>query len=259
MSQNLRTQNKAYGIFDVPFLVRLIEAHKNIKSALDIGTGDGSFALEIAQKLPAVNFLAVDVNANIISQANSMATAQNIKNIAYAESFFDRNFPLKTYDLIFTKFTLQHTHDIQTFINEVHRRLNPGGLFAVIEEYWLDTMLEDKVWQGFRRFMLKTYKAFGSNPFVPRDLPSLLQKSGFANIQSSLSMNSPSTIGIDPFVDLLRIMPGHVKVLAPDKYVWEDSFLNEMEVWIEKSIRTGKIDPPIPIAHVTAQKRSSSS
>lgn len=50
---------------------------------LDIGCGKGQFAMEIAQRNPDVNFIAVEINRNVIVQACEKAQRAGLKNLRF--------------------------------------------------------------------------------------------------------------------------------------------------------------------------------
>ena len=50
---------------------------------LEIGCGKGQFAVEIAKRNPDKNFLAVEINENVIVQAMEKAKKENLKNLRF--------------------------------------------------------------------------------------------------------------------------------------------------------------------------------
>lgn len=253
VEQGLKVQNGAYGVLDAPFLDQVLGSRPSIKKALDIGTGDGSFIADIARRHPSVSFLAIDLNPDLIEKANARKASLGLNNIEYRTAFFDGTFESDRYDVIFTRFTLEHSTDPHGFLREVAERLEGGGCFAVVEEYWFDTLVEDDTWRMFRKYMLASYDAFGGNPYVPRDLTGWLRAAGFSEIKSSLSMCSPATIGANAFRELVLTVPTLIHKIKPG--IWDEEFFPVLEGWIDEVIATNRLDPFIPLAHVIAWKR----
>lgn len=252
VNQGMKVQNRAYGVLDIPFLDNLIKSDPSVKEVLDIGTGEGSFILEVAKRNPGTSFTGIDRNGDLIEMARTQASSDTVGNAAFEPAFFDESFDRELYDLIFTRFTIEHASDPKSFIREVYDRLKPGGIFVVVDEYWLDLQFEDDVWQRFRQFMLKTYEAFKANPFIPRDLSGWLHNAGYKNVKSCLPVYSPATIGYDNFKELVLNIPVLINKFLPD--TWDEEYLSELEVWLNTKVKEGKIDPAITMAHITANK-----
>ena len=50
---------------------------------LEIGCGKGQFAMEIAKRHPDINFIAVEINRNVIVQACEKAKRENLQNLRF--------------------------------------------------------------------------------------------------------------------------------------------------------------------------------
>ena len=50
---------------------------------LEIGCGKGQFAMEIAKRHPEINFIAVEINRNVIVQACEKAKRENLNNLRF--------------------------------------------------------------------------------------------------------------------------------------------------------------------------------
>ena len=251
--QGYKVQNNAYGVLDRPFLNGILAEHSDIKNVLDIGTGEGSFILPIAKQNPDISFTCIDLNEELIRRASASAKTERVKNIGFQTASFDENYNHNPCDLIFTRFTLEHSHTPQVFVNEVFKRLKPGGIFAIIDESWLDDDTNDATWGEFRKYMRQSYKAFQCNPHVARDVTNWLEQAGFSDIKLSTATYSPSTVGPEQFRALILTIPVLINKFVESE-IWPDDYLEGLELWIDDIIKTGRIDPRISFAHVTAQK-----
>ncbi|MTI29997.1 methyltransferase domain-containing protein [Xanthovirga aplysinae] len=256
LSKALKVQAKAFGILDIPFLLQILDNHP-INKVLDIGTGEGSFILEIAKRKPEIDFVAMDHNKELIKQATEAKEKLNIKNINFIKHRFGSRFYSKKFDLVFTRFCLEHSSSPQTFVNQVFNQLNKRGVFAIIEEYWFDTGLDDEIWQKFRKNNLKTFKMkFRVDPYTPRHLTKWLHEAGFKNIKSKIAIYSPNTIGIEYFCSLILNIAFLGNQWFPD--IWKKKYLKKLEQWIEKVIYGHELDPFITCVHATAIKKEHS-
>ena len=75
---------------------------------LDVGCGKGQFAMEIAQRNPDVNFIAVEINRNVVVQACEKAQRAGLKNLRFlitgAEKL-EALLPEKSVELIYLNFS----------------------------------------------------------------------------------------------------------------------------------------------------------
>ena len=73
-----------YGKTPEKHLIRYEEVFSNTNPVeLEIGCGKGQFAVEIAKRNPDKNFLAVEINENVIVQAMEKAKKENLKNLRF--------------------------------------------------------------------------------------------------------------------------------------------------------------------------------
>lgn len=74
----------AYGKTPEKHLICYEEVFSNTNPVeLEIGCGKGQFAVEIAKRNPDKNFLAVEINENVIVQAMEKAKKENLKNLRF--------------------------------------------------------------------------------------------------------------------------------------------------------------------------------
>ena len=73
-----------YGKTPEKHLINYEELFSNANPVeLEIGCGKGQFAVEIAKRNPDKNFLAVEINENVIVQAMEKAKKENLKNLRF--------------------------------------------------------------------------------------------------------------------------------------------------------------------------------
>lgn len=139
-----------------------------------------------------MTFDAVDFNPFLIAKAKEK---HNRENINYKYCFFDADYPTKDYDIIITRFVLEHVKRMDDFLYAVHEKLKTNGYFVIIE-YYIDIMHStEEPWREFRDKEILLYKEVGSNPYTSINLPLGLQRAGFKSIESVFNHISPVTVG----------------------------------------------------------------
>lgn len=250
-SQILKTQAETYGVYEMDFLSTIIK-NNGIKSVLDIGTGEGSFLLSLANKLPDVNFVGIDHNEDFLKRASELKDKIVSNNVHLVRAFFDKSYDTIRYDMVLARFTLQHASNPQDFLSEVYKRLNKKGVFVTIDEYLFQTEIKNPVWNEFYNCWISCFRKAGCNHLMLKEINPWLKNAGFKEVKNFIQLYSPITIGPDNFKNLVI----HIAALLYKVYphVWRESFFKIFEEWLNKIIITNEVDPFIPIAHVIAKK-----
>jgi ubiquinone/menaquinone biosynthesis C-methylase UbiE len=145
----------------------------------DLGAGEGSFALLLAQR--AVRVIAVDTSAKMIEVGREEARRNNVTNIDFRLGDMEE-LPMAAgeVELAFFSQSLHHALHPARAIDEAARILAPGGRLIVLDlvrhrfEEARDLYADE--WLGF----------------TEEELESMLQKSGFTQIETSIVDKEPS-------------------------------------------------------------------
>ena len=128
----------------------------------DLGAGDGSFSLLLAQN--AKNVIAVDSSAKMIEFSRKQARRHQVKNIDYRLGDMEE-LPIddEAVDLVFFSQSLHHALHPQHAIAEAARILRPGGRIAILDlaKHRFEEareMYADE-WLGFSETELESYLA----------------------------------------------------------------------------------------------------
>lgn len=95
---------------------------------LDVGCGTGHTVVALARRLPAVEFVGVDVSSTAIDQARDLVDAAGLANLhlqrADATGSLER---FGTFDVVLALGVLHHVPEVSTALANLVARLKPGG------------------------------------------------------------------------------------------------------------------------------------
>jgi len=139
----------------------------------DLGAGDGSFSLLLAQN--AKNVIAVDSSAKMIEFAREQARRHHVKNIDYRLGDMEE-LPVddEAVDLVFFSQSLHHALHPNHAIAEAARILRPGGRIAILD-------LARHRFEEAREMYADEWLGFSE-----AELESMLHKAGFEKAQTSI-------------------------------------------------------------------------
>ncbi len=139
----------------------------------DLGAGDGSFSLLLAQN--ATKVIAVDTSAKMIEFARDQAHRHHVKNVDYRLGDMEE-LPIddKSVDLVFFSQSLHHALHPQRAIAEAWRILRPGGRIAILD-------LAKHRFEEAREIYADEWLGFSE-----AELESMLQNSGFQKTKTSI-------------------------------------------------------------------------
>jgi ubiquinone/menaquinone biosynthesis C-methylase UbiE/biotin operon repressor len=139
----------------------------------DLGAGDGSFSLLLAQNAKSV--VAVDSSAKMIEFAREQARRHHVKNIDYRLGDMEE-LPIddEAVDLVFFSQSLHHALHPQHAVAEAARILRPGGRIAILD-------LARHRFEEAREMYADEWLGFSE-----AELESMLHKAGFEKAQTSI-------------------------------------------------------------------------
>src|SRR5271155_2071995 len=139
----------------------------------DLGAGEGTFSLLLAQRAKQV--IAVDNSEKMVEYGTALAEKQGVKSLEYRLGDLE-SVPIEdgSVDLAFFSQSLHHSLHPGRAIGEAWRILKPGGRIAVLD-------LVKHRFEEARELYADTWLGFSEV-----ELEALLQKAGFANVQTDL-------------------------------------------------------------------------
>ncbi|MFC1564214.1 class I SAM-dependent methyltransferase [candidate division KSB1 bacterium] len=244
----LELQTKVYGIFNIPFISDILKDYCSA-CVLDVGTGEGSFLLKLAEKNPNTKFTGIEIDPGLFKISQARLMNSDISNVELYNKLFDRKYSTK-HDVIISRFVLQHHADPLEYLDMVFNSLNDNGTFICIEPVYdyYDCAKPEAIWKEFRNKMLKTYKRWGSNPNIPKQICKYLSDACFTNIHVSINLYSHATIDRASFNSILQNTVTWLTEIHPD--IWEKHFIRDLLQWLDVTDSF----PYITIANIKAMK-----
>jgi ubiquinone/menaquinone biosynthesis C-methylase UbiE len=146
----------------------------------DLGAGEGAFSLLLAQRAKKV--IAVDTSAKMIEVAREQALRHDVKNVDYRLGDMEE-LPIESssVDIVFFSQSLHHALHPERAVSEANRILNPGGRIVILD-------LVKHRFEEARELYADEWLGFSES-----ELESMLEGSGFTNIQTSVVHKEPET------------------------------------------------------------------
>jgi ubiquinone/menaquinone biosynthesis C-methylase UbiE len=194
-------QTETFSSVEFPLLIEIFGRNK-YKTVLDIGTGEGNWINKFASYIKDIPITAIDADSKLIEIAK---TAQSSDNIDFQNAMFNKDYSTQSYDCILARFSMEHVHDPDAFVNEAFKRLNPDGMF-IVTEWFIDVQYNsNQIWAKFRKKEDEIYKEMESHPRLALSLPFLFRKNGFSSVKSSYHCISPTTVNYLSFYNLTMV------------------------------------------------------
>jgi ubiquinone/menaquinone biosynthesis C-methylase UbiE len=149
----------------------LRERLRGMERVLDVGTGTGNIALELAYVVKEV--VGVDPSPLMLQEARIKAEARNLKNVSFSEQdAYNLKFPDATFDAVIISHVLHIVDKPELALSEAKRVLKNGGL-----------LIAPTYCHGLSRILSFIARNFLRQPvhfrFVPDDLVKLIGAIGF--------------------------------------------------------------------------------
>jgi DNA-binding transcriptional ArsR family regulator/precorrin-6B methylase 2 len=144
----------------------------------DLGAGDGTFALLLAQGAKRV--IAVDTSARMIEVGHDLALRNGIGNVEFRMGDMEE-VPIAAaeVDLVFLSQSLHHALHPDRALKEAHRILVPGGRIVVLD------LLKHR-FEEARELYADEWLGFSE-----AEVEAMLEKAGFTSIQTSVVYKDP--------------------------------------------------------------------
>jgi SAM-dependent methyltransferase len=154
-------------------------------SVLEVGSGLGILARQIAERLPGTDVCGVEYSSAQLAQAknSSAANLHFVQADAHALPFAGDSF-----HTIYCRYLLEHVSDPVRVLNEMRRVLRPGGRALAQENniliitFYPECPRFEAVWRKFAGLQAK----LGGDALIGKKLFSLFKQAGFKEIRLSV-------------------------------------------------------------------------
>jgi ArsR family transcriptional regulator len=146
----------------------------------DLGAGEGSSALLLSQRAERV--IAVDTSAKMLEVAREQALRNGVTNVEYRLGDMEE-VPIESasVDLVFFSQSLHHALHPERALSEANRILVPGGRILILD-------LVKHRFEEARELYADEWLGFSET-----EIESMLERSGFSNLQISIVHKEPET------------------------------------------------------------------
>ena len=165
--------------------------------ALDVGCGPGRILMRFREFKPALT-VGLDLNQGFLRSALTISpvTRGTATWLPFASDSFD---------VVYARFILRHIQEPDRVLEEVHRVLRTGGIFASLEpdESALELDPQPDGWPLLRAALNDTARRRSADPFVGRRVRRLCLQTGLRNARSQVVVWTTEDLGPEPFVEVL--------------------------------------------------------
>lgn len=159
---------------------------------LDVGAGLGQLTRALARAAgPDGTVVGLERDAVQLSEAQRKAEAAGESGLVEFREGNAYDFPLaaaewSTFDIVHTRFVLEHVTDPDAVVRNMFRAARPGGRI-ILEDDDHDVL---RIWprvEGFEnvwRHYIKTFSALGYDPYIGRRFVSLLREAGAVSVRN---------------------------------------------------------------------------
>jgi len=173
-------------------------------TVLDIGSGPGHASFDLAQLVgPRGRVIAVDQSALFLEAVEAGAKTRGLTNITTVKSDLGQlELEPQSVDFIWSRWVMSFLPNPQDLLLRLSKGLRPGGVFVAHEYGMYETFgfyPGDPVQDRFIRAVKESWRAFGGEPDIARQLPAMCNHAGWQT----------------------EYMTPHVFTTRPGEMVWE--------------------------------------
>jgi ubiquinone/menaquinone biosynthesis C-methylase UbiE len=172
-------------------------------SVVEFGCGPGYIMEKIMKHFNEVNILGIEIDTYLVDYANKYLSEKGFNRFNVLEgNILDCNLESNKFDFAIIRLVLEHLPNPIKAALEVYRVLKPGGKAVFIDN---DFEMHIRSYPHIPE-LKKLYDAYskkreseGGQPMIGRQLPEILIKSGFVNVDYDVLCAHSKIIGDEAF------------------------------------------------------------
>jgi ubiquinone/menaquinone biosynthesis C-methylase UbiE/acyl carrier protein len=153
---------------------------------IECGSGPGFLISKIVEELPLCSATALEIDSFLVEQLNNNSSINGKKlfEVKHA-SIYETGLPDNYFDFAIARLVVEHLKEPEKAIAEVRRILKPGGKMVLVSNDFAYHLLTypsipelDEMYDAY----IKSRFSEGGNPLIGRQLPVLLKRGEFVDI-----------------------------------------------------------------------------
>ena len=131
---------------DLDALVTLMRDRADAR-VLDLGCGGGHVTFNVAKLVKAI--VAYDLSPEMLGVVERVARERGLGNVTTRQGVVERlPFDDDSFDVVLSRFSAHHWHDVDAGLREAERVLKPGGMLAIVDTVSAGIPLVDTYFQA---------------------------------------------------------------------------------------------------------------
>lgn len=153
-----------------------------VQDILDVGCGDGQLGFALQEVYPQAKLVGIDRDPASIQRASASADARD-RDARFVVGDIQQGLPEGEFDFALASLVLLHTQQPAAVLRHAFARLRNGGTLLVIDLRHLPPNGVLPSYDRLNALLFTTLGRIGSQPNIVTELPSLLIKAGFVDIE----------------------------------------------------------------------------
>lgn len=174
--------------------------------ALDIGCGPGVVSCLMARMVgESGEVLGIDASEDLMGVAQAMGVEAGVNNLSFQKTdIYQLDLPSNSFDFAYSRLVFQHLANPQAALEKIFDAIKPGGTVCIadIDDAWLSIEPEPQAFRSLIDRSAQVQANQGGDRFVGHKLGSLLERSGFCDVDVQIMPVTSKMIGMKNFIDI---------------------------------------------------------